>query len=146
MTASTASTASTATTATTAAAATSSAASASSAPSASPTVASAGAHDSLGAPPAVYQGWKTFHVYCYRCHGTDAMGSTLAPNLRHSVSSEGSVTHAVFVTTVKEGRPEKGMPTWKALLDDEQIENLYAYVRARSAGTLAAGRPHPAKP
>ena len=29
----------------------------------------------------VYNGWKTWHVYCYRCHGTNAVGTTLAPNL-----------------------------------------------------------------
>ena len=29
----------------------------------------------------VYNGWKWWHVYCYRCHGVDAAGSTLAPNL-----------------------------------------------------------------
>jgi mono/diheme cytochrome c family protein len=97
--------------------------------------------DKLVASPAAYQGWKTFHVYCYRCHGTDALGSDLAPNLRHSVSPEGSVTHDVFVQTVKDGRLEKGMPAWKEMLSDEQIENLYTYIKARSDGSLAAGRP-----
>ena len=101
--------------------------------------------DHLTASPAAYQGWKTFHVYCYRCHGTDAMGSDLAPNLRHSVGPEGSVTHEVFVTTVKEGRLPKGMPSWKALLSDEQIENVWAYLKARSSGQLAPGRPRQAK-
>jgi mono/diheme cytochrome c family protein len=102
-------------------------------------------NDHLTASPAAYQGWKTFHVYCYRCHGVDAMGSDLAPNLRHSVGPEGSVTHDVFVTTVKEGRVAKGMPSWKTLLDDQQIENVYAYVKARSSGELAPGRPRQAK-
>ena len=101
--------------------------------------------DHLTAAPAAYQGWKTFHVYCYRCHGVDAMGSDLAPNLRHSVGPEGSVTHEVFVTTVKEGRLAKGMPSWKTLLDDQQIENLWAYLQARSTGKLAPGRPRQAK-
>ena len=91
---------------------------------------------------AEYQGWKTFHVYCYRCHGVDAMGSDLAPNLRHSLGPQGSVTHEVFVTTVKEGRLPKGMPSWKTLLDDQQIENVYAYLRARADLRLAPGRPH----
>ena len=89
-----------------------------------------------------YQGWKWFHVYCFRCHGIDALGSDLAPNLRVSVSPEGLVTHDVFVQTVREGRPEKGMQSWKALLDDSQIEQLYLYVKARSEGRLAPGRPH----
>jgi quinoprotein dehydrogenase-associated probable ABC transporter substrate-binding protein len=89
-----------------------------------------------------YQGWKWFHVYCFRCHGIDALGSDLAPNLRNSVSPEGLVTHDVFMKTVRDGRQEKGMQAWKELLDDPQIEQLYLYIKARSEGRLAAGRPH----
>jgi mono/diheme cytochrome c family protein len=100
--------------------------------------------DPLLASPAEYEGWKTFHVYCYRCHGVDAMGSDLAPNLRHSVGPEGSVTHDVFITTVTNGRLEKGMPSWKELLDRQQMENVYAYLKARSSERLAPGRPHKA--
>ena len=98
--------------------------------------------DKLLASDDEYQGWKWFHVYCFRCHGIDAMGSDLAPNLRKSLSSEGLVTHEVFLKTVREGRQEKGMQSWKALLDDPQIEQLYLYIRARSDGRLAPGRPH----
>ncbi len=98
--------------------------------------------DSLLVTDKEYQGWKWFHVYCFRCHGIDAMGGTFAPNLRHSVGPEGSVTHDIFIQTVTNGRPTKGMPTWKALLDSSQIEELYSYVMARSQGRLAPGRPH----
>jgi len=98
--------------------------------------------DKLLASTDEYQGWKWFHVYCFRCHGIDALGSDLAPNLRNSVSSEGLVTHDVFLQIVREGRSEKGMQSWKALLDDSQIEQLYLYVKARSEGRLAPGRPH----
>jgi Predicted membrane protein len=98
--------------------------------------------DSLLVTPEEYDGWKFFHVYCYRCHGTDAMGSDIAPNLRHSVGPEGSVTHEVFIHTVMEGRLPKGMPSWKTLLDSAQIEHLYRYVKARSNGSLVPGRPH----
>jgi len=91
-----------------------------------------------------YGGWKMFHVYCYRCHGVDALGSTLAPNLRHSVSDQGTVTPAVFVTTVLYGRLDKGMPSWRVVLDCDNITNLWAYLQARSSGRLAPGRPHTA--
>jgi len=98
--------------------------------------------DSLLVSDDEYQGWKWFHVYCYRCHGTDAFGGQLAPDLRHSVGPEGTVTHDVFMQTVTEGRVPKGMPSWKTLLDSAQIEQVYAYVKARSSGRLAPGRPH----
>jgi DNA-binding transcriptional MocR family regulator len=38
--------------------------------------------------------------------------------------------------------PRKGMQSWRELLDDSQIEQLYLYVKARSEGRLAVGRPH----
>jgi len=104
--------------------------------------AAGGGKDSLLVSPQEYEGWKMFAVYCYRCHGVDAMGGGIAPNLRHSVSSEGSVTHDVFIQTVTDGRLDKGMPTWKALLTPEQMEDLWLYINARSSGRLAPGRPH----
>lgn len=103
------------------------------------------AADHLLVSPQEYEGWKMFSVYCYRCHGVDAMGGGIAPNLRHSVSSEGIVTHDVFITTVTNGRLDKGMPTWKALLSPEQMEDLWLYVNARSSNRLYPGRPHMAK-
>jgi mono/diheme cytochrome c family protein len=109
------------------------------------TAAAGGTGDHLLVSPQEYEGWKMFSVYCYRCHGVDAMGGGIAPNLRHSVSSEGSVTHDVFITTVTNGRLDKGMPTWKALLSPEQMEDLWLYVNARSSGRLAPGRPHMAQ-
>lgn len=101
--------------------------------------------DPLAVSTQEYDGWKVFHVYCYRCHGTDAMGSDIAPNLRHSLGPEGGVDWPCFITTVWNGRPPKGMPTWSTLLDTTQIQDLYAYVTARSMGGLAPGRPHVGK-
>jgi len=106
------------------------------------TAAKATVRDSLLASDDEYQGWKWFHVYCYRCHGTDALGGQLARDLRQSVSSQGSVTRDVFLTTVRDGRAPKGMPAWNVLLNERQIEQLYAYIKTRSEGRLAPGRPH----
>jgi mono/diheme cytochrome c family protein len=106
--------------------------------------AQAGKKDMLLASTAEYNGWKIFHVYCFRCHGVDAFGGQLAPDLRHSVGPLGSVTHEVFLQTVTNGRLEKGMPSWKTLLDTAQMENIWAYLKARSEGRLAPGRPHQA--
>jgi len=111
-------------------------------PSLQQTSATAHAPDKLLVTADEYQGWKWFHVYCFRCHGIDAMGSDLAPNLRKSVSSEGLITHELFLKTVLEGRQEKGMQSWRELLDDKQIEQLYRYIKARSDERLDPGRPH----
>ena len=102
----------------------------------------AGGADHLLVSPQEYEGWKMFSVYCYRCHGVDAMGGGVAPNLRHSVGPEGIATHDIFITTVTYGRTALGMPTWKALLSPEQMEDLWLYVNARSTNRLYPGRPH----
>ena len=101
--------------------------------------------DSLLVSDSIYQGWKWFHVYCFRCHGEDAMNPVLpqAPDLRWVLSTEGKgYPRDSFEYTALNGRPAKGMPAWKVLLDTAAIKELYQYVRARSDGWLKPGRPH----
>jgi cytochrome c len=101
--------------------------------------------DSLLVSDSVYQGWKWWHVYCYRCHGEDAIGGVnpAAPDLRWALSPKGaSFPRDSFVYTALNGRMAKGMPAWKELLDTSAIQELYQYVKARSDGWLKAGRPH----
>ncbi len=88
----------------------------------------------------VYAGWKWWHVYCFRCHGVDAIGATLGPDLRQSVT--GSLTKELFLETGLNGRPEKGMPAWSTLLTEEQLAQVYRYVLERAEGRLAPGRPN----
>jgi mono/diheme cytochrome c family protein len=87
-----------------------------------------------------YQGWKMFHVYCYRCHGTDAIHNEAmpGPDLRDSIKS---ITWEQYEQTVKEGRLPKGMPAWGELLTEQQVKDIYAYLVARSNGSLKPGRP-----
>ena len=49
---------------------------------------------------SVYDGWKWWHVYCYRCHGVDAVGTTNAPNLIDPESE-------ALLRRVPQGRPER---------------------------------------
>ena len=86
----------------------------------------------------VYNGWKWWHVYCYRCHGVDAIGTTNAPNL---TDPNRKLTAAEFHKTVKNGISDKGMQAWDKLLDDKQIDQLFLYVRARTDKVLPPGRP-----
>jgi mono/diheme cytochrome c family protein len=88
----------------------------------------------------VYQGWKWFHVYCYRCHGTDAVSNTSlpGPDLRTSIKN---LPREEFFKAVHEGRLPKGMPAWGQLLTEQQIHAVYAYVDARAQERLKAGRP-----
>lgn len=98
--------------------------------------------DSLLVTPVVYDGWKSFHAYCYSCHGADAVASDIAPDLRNAVGPHGAIAHDVFAQVVMNGRTAKGMPAWSALLDSAQVEHIYAYLVARGSGDLAPGQPH----
>jgi mono/diheme cytochrome c family protein len=112
-------------------------------PPAAPPPASAGQGrpDPLLVTETEYQGWRYFAVYCERCHAPDAVGTADAPDLRYSVSSEGGVTADSFKVVVRNGSEGK-MKGFADLLDDQRIEQLYAYIMARSEGRLAPGRPH----
>src|SRR5437016_4266382 len=101
--------------------------------------------DSLLGSDSIYQGWKWWHVYCFRCHGEDAMHPILptAPDLRWALSPTGAnFPRDSFFNTAWNGRPAKGMPAWNVLLDSAAIKEVYLYVKARSDGWLKPGRPH----
>ena len=85
----------------------------------------------------VYEGWKWWHVYCYRCHGTDAIATSTAPSLL----GDEKLSRAAFVRVVRDGVKDKGMQAWDKLLDPKQIGQLYVYVRARADKVLPPGRP-----
>jgi len=86
----------------------------------------------------VYNGWKWWHVYCYRCHGIDAVGSTMAPSL---IDQKNRHSSPEFLRLVRNGAVDKGMPAWNKLLDDKQIGQVHLYVRARADKVLPPGRP-----
>jgi cytochrome c553 len=86
----------------------------------------------------VYNGWKWWHVYCYRCHGMNAVGGALAPNL---IDPNEKITLKDFLIRVKNGSPDGSMQPWDKLLDDKQITQLYYYVTARRDKVLPPGRP-----
>ena len=92
---------------------------------------------------ATYDGWKQYNLNCARCHGEDVLGTTIAPHLIVSLKPDGPInTKELFVQTVCAGRPAKGMPSWCALgMDPAKINQIYSYVKGRSDGKLAPGRP-----
>jgi mono/diheme cytochrome c family protein len=98
-----------------------------------------GAKAEAQASADVVDGWKQYEANCSRCHGQDALGSALAPDLRKSV--KGAVSRDAFVQTAMNGRADKGMPAFAKQLEPSKIDHIYAYVMARSSGKLAAGRP-----
>jgi mono/diheme cytochrome c family protein len=85
----------------------------------------------------VYDGWKWWHVYCYRCHGTNAVATSLAPDL---IDPARKLSNAQFLKVVRDGVPDKGMQAWDKLLDTKQINQIHLYVLARTDKVLPPGR------
>lgn len=88
---------------------------------------------------AVFHGFETYNSYCFRCHGEDAVGGSYAPNLRNSLSN--GMTEQEFTSVAMVGRKEKGMPSWAGFFTPAQIQEIYAYVKARSVGAVGTGTP-----
>jgi cytochrome c len=86
----------------------------------------------------VYNGWKWWHVYCYRCHGMNAVGGSLAPNL---IDPNEKLSLKEFLFRVRNGSTDGSMQPWDKLLDDKQITQIYYYVMARKDKVLPPGRP-----
>ncbi len=87
----------------------------------------------------VFHGYQFYNSYCYRCHGTDATGGQLAPDLRRSVS--GSMDQKAFMGVAMTGKADKGMPAWAGFLTEDDVIDIYKYVKGRSLDLIPPGRP-----
>jgi len=87
----------------------------------------------------VFHGYQLFNSYCYRCHGTDAAGSQLAPDLRHSLTA--GMTQRDFLSIAMQGKKEQGMPAWAGFLSEDDVVHIFRYVKGRSLDLVSSGRP-----
>ncbi len=87
----------------------------------------------------IFHGYQLYNSYCYRCHGTDATNSELAPDLRRFTEPETS--RRDFLSVAMTGREDKGMPSWAGFLTEEDVQQIYKYVKGRSLGLVPSGRP-----
>src|SRR5262245_3246940 len=87
----------------------------------------------------IFRGYQLYNSYCYRCHGTDATSSELAPDLRRF--SEARTARQDFLSVAMAGREDKGMPSWAGFLSEDEVDQIYQYVKGRSLEVIASGRP-----
>jgi len=95
---------------------------------------------------ATFNGYRRFHGTCHACHGQDALGGSFAPSLVESLKE---IDYATFTKTVLEGRQAEdaasGVSAMPAFANDpnvtKHLDDIYAYVKARSDGVLGTGRP-----
>lgn len=87
----------------------------------------------------IFKGYALYNSYCYRCHGTDATGGELAPDLRTSLNS--GMKQQGFTAVAMTGKEAKGMPSWAGFISPEDMTKVYRYVKARSLDLVPSGRP-----
>ncbi|MFZ5790377.1 MAG: c-type cytochrome, methanol metabolism-related [Pseudomonadota bacterium] len=100
----------------------------------------------------VYNGYRRYASTCHVCHGPDGLGSSFAPAL---VDSLKKMTYDQFAEVVVNGRKnvttatENVMPSFGTNPDVVcYLNDIYAYLKARSDGMVGRGRPpkHEPKP
>jgi cytochrome c len=87
----------------------------------------------------VFHGYQLYNSYCYRCHGTDASGGQLAPDLRHSLTV--GIKQRDFLSVAMSGKEEKGMPAWAGFLTEQDVVDIFRYVTGRRLDLIPSGRP-----
>jgi cytochrome c len=87
----------------------------------------------------VFHGYQLYNSYCYRCHGTDANGGQLGPDLRHSLAA--GMKPREFLSVAMSGRKENAMPAWAGFLSEDDVSHVYRYVKGRSLDLIPSGRP-----
>lgn len=110
------------------------------------------------APPgSVYAGWRVYQARCASCHGSDATGGN-GPDLTVALRQMGprrfvglvlqrydlnqlADDNAIEQALQRREGPMQ-MPVWGSEPEvSAHVMDLYAYLAARSEGTLAPGRP-----
>ncbi len=116
-----------------------------------------------------YVGWRLFHSACFGCHGVDAVGTAVAPNLLERVPTmtprdfaskvltsyrllspadddSAQAREATLEEVLKRdrngARGQVLMPAWGGHTGvPPHVLDLYAYLSARAVGDLGPGEP-----
>jgi mono/diheme cytochrome c family protein len=83
-----------------------------------------------GKPEAAEAGREIYlQTGCYNCHGFEATGGGIAPDLTAS-----KLDPQQMFKTIHDGRPGTLMPSWGKQLDSEQIWKVVTYLRSLKEG------------
>lgn len=92
-----------------------------------------------------YNGFRRYHSACHVCHGPDGLGSSFGPALVDSLKQLNKDDFGAIVAQGREseiGGVKLVMPSFGV---DENVmlhlDDIYAYVKARSDGAIGRGRP-----
>ncbi|HEY7038309.1 MAG TPA: transporter substrate-binding domain-containing protein [Methylomirabilota bacterium] len=81
-------------------------------------------------PDNVRAGRSLFNQYCSHCHAPNALSPEPSRDLRRLRARYGDKMRDITVTTMKEGRPTKGMPTWGDVLNADAIGKILTFLES----------------
>jgi len=76
------------------------------------------------------QGKSLFNQYCSHCHAPNALSPDPPKDLRRLKMRYGETMADVFHFTVTHGRPDKGMPNWQGLLDEQTLWMIFTFLQS----------------
>ncbi len=96
---------------------------------ATPAAAAVPAAAAAPADPLITAGRTRFNDQCSHCHGADGASPVRERDVRRLVIRyDKDKWRDLAVTTIKNGRPDLGMPTWKDSLTEDNIKELMAFL------------------
>lgn len=79
---------------------------------------------------------------CLACHGMNGEGNAIGPNLTDNFWINGCSIEDIS-NVISEGRAEKGMTPYKAMMSEKQIKNLSTYILKSLVGSNPANAKDP---
>lgn len=96
-------------------------------------VAQEGADDGFTNPYAgrediIPAGRTLFNIHCSHCHGPNAFQGERRRDLRRLSRRYRDNLTEVFITTAWNGRPTKGMPPWKNVIEKDELWRIFTFL------------------
>jgi polar amino acid transport system substrate-binding protein len=82
-----------------------------------------------GNEAAVKAGRVRFNDQCSHCHGQDGFSPVRERDLRRLTGRYDAKWPEVALATIKNGRSDVGMPAWKDILKDGEVQELMAFLK-----------------
>ena len=76
----------------------------------------------------IAKGRTLFNVHCSHCHGPNAIQGTRKRDLRRLTIKYKDKMTLVFLTTVLNGRVEKGMPPWGGIMEEDTLWAVFSFL------------------
>jgi polar amino acid transport system substrate-binding protein len=84
------------------------------------------------AAPALSEGAKLgrvkFNDQCSHCHGSDGASPVRERDVRRLNIRYDAKWRDLALTTIKNGRPDLGMPAWKEILSEPEIQQVFSFL------------------